>query len=397
MSDTTMRTDQTGPGDEPVDDRAIEVIAAEATGRRWTRGRVVGLVVTIAALVVLLFLPLYIEAVWLRVIEFGMVGAVAGIGLTLLTGHCGQLSLGTPFFMLLGATVYATLAAESVADSDVVGLGWPPILALLAAIAASALAGLAFAPVSGRVGGIYLSVATLALVFLGLYLGQRLSQFSGGAASGRPTPPFEVFGFSFSSVEPEVTLLGVRLGTFERLWYLFLVFTIVSAFLAIGAVKSRPGRAWRAVRDNPSSAAAMGVNVAWARASAFAVSSGFAGLSGVMTILWFSILKADENEFEGSWSISVAIGLLAVIIIGGLGSVGGAIVGAMFVFALPLALNLLVPRVGLLQTLTEGGHGFTPVVLTAFAYGGLIVLLVIFEPGGLAALWRRLVPSRRPR
>lgn len=386
MSDQATATHD----DAPVDDRPAEVVAAELAGRRWTTGRLVGLGVKLAAVLVLLAVPLYLEATWLRVGEYAMCGAVAAIGLTLLTGHCGQLSLGTPFFMLLGATTYATLASDKVAGSDLVSLGWPPFVSLLVAIAVSALAGLAFAPVAGRVGGIYLSVATLALVFIGLYLGQRFSEFSGGAATGRPAPPLTIFGFSFTSADPEFSLLGVPLYTQERMWYLFLLFTGLAWFLAAGAVKSRPGRMWRAVRDNPASAAAMGVNVSWARASAFAVSSGFAGLGGIMTILWFNILKADENEFSGSWSITVAIGLLAMIIIGGLGSVGGAVVGAVFVFGLPLALQLLANQTGALSFLTEGSGGFTPVVLTAFAYGALIVVLVIFEPGGLAALGRRL-------
>ncbi len=386
--------------DVPVDHRPAEVVAAEAVGRRWTTGRIVRLAVTLGALLVLLAVPLYLEATWLRVGEYAMVGAVAAIGLTMLTGHCGQLSLGTPFFMLVGATTYATLASEKVADSDLVAFNWPPLLALVAAVVVAALAGLAFAPVSGRVGGIYLSVATLALVFIGLYLGQRFAEYTGGAATGRPTPPLTVGGFSFTSADPEFSLLGVPLEAQERMWYLFLLFTAGAYFLATGAMRSRPGRMWRAVRDNPASAVAMGVNVSWARASAFAVSSGFAGLAGVMTILWFNILKADENEFSGSWSITVAIGLLAMIIIGGLGSIGGAVVGAAFVFGLPLALQLLANQTGFLAGITEGDAGFTPVVLTAFAYGALIIVLVIFEPGGLAAIGRRLTglgTSRRSR
>lgn len=352
----------------------------------------------LAALVVALALPLYVSALWLRVAEYAMVGAVAAIGLTLLSGHCGQLSLGTPFFMLVGGTTYATLAAEVEADSRVVGLGLPPVIALVAAACVAALAGLAFAPVAGRVDGIYLALASLALVFVGLYLGQRFTEFTGGAATGRPAPPFTIFGFSLSSSQPELTVLGVPFGTQERMWYLFLALVLGSAFLALGAVRSRPGRAWRAVRDNPAAAAAMGVNVAWARASAFAVSSGYAGLAGAMMVLWFGILKADENEFEGTWSIATAISLLAMVIIGGYGSVVGAALGAAFVFGLPLALKLLVPSVPLLARITEGSGGFSPPVITAFAYGSLIVLVVIFEPGGLAAIGRRIAArfQRRP-
>lgn len=387
MSETTSLLRPAEAGRRPVP------VAAAATGprRRCARaGRAVKIVVALAALAVALVLPLYVTAVWLRVFEYAMVGAVAAIGLTLLSGHCGQLSLGTPFFMLVGGTTYATLASESDAASDLIGFGLPPFVALVGAVVVAALAGMAFAPVAGRVGGIYLAIASLSLVFLGLYLGQRFTEFTGGAATGRPAPPLTVFGFSLTSREPEFTVAGVPFGAQERMWYLFLVLVIGAVFLALGAVRSRPGRAWRAVRDNPSSAAAMGVNVARARATAFAVSSGYAGLAGVMVVLWFGLLKADENEFEGSWSIAVAISLLAMVIIGGLGSVWGAVLGAMFVFGLPLALRLLVPSVPLLAKITEGSGGFTPPVITAFAYGALIVLVVIFEPGGLAAIGRRI-------
>lgn len=380
MSDT-----QTRPEDPPA-----PADPAPVEQPRFTRSRIIKTVLILAAVLVLLYLPLTLTPAWLRVGEYVMVGAVAAIGLTMLTGHCGQLSLGTPFFMLIGATTYATMASEPVPGSDLVAFGLPPFIALIGAVIVAGLAGLAFAPVSGRVGGIYLSVATLALVYIGLYLGQRFGELTGGAATGRPAPKFTIFGFSLTGEDPEFSLLGVPLFAAERTWYLFLLFTVISFVLATGAISSRPGRAWRAVRDNPASAAAMGVNVARARAGAFTVSSAYAGLAGVMTIMWFGILKPDENEFTGSWSITVAIGLLAMILIGGLGSVWGAVFGSGLIFGLPLALQLLVPSVGFLSDLTTGPGGFTPVVLTAFVYGGLVILVVIFEPGGFAAIGRRV-------
>ncbi len=391
MSEATTHreTDAGGRAGGPSDDAPA---ASPFSGPRLLR-----LALIVAGVLLLLAVPLYATPAWLRVGEYVMVGAVAAVGLTLLTGHAGQLSLGTPFFMLLGGTVYATMADVPEEGADLVAFGLPPVVAVLGAIVVCALAGLAFAPVSGRVGGIYLSVATLALVYLGLYLGQRFSEFTGGSASGRPAPPFTVFGFSFTSADPDFTFLGVPFYAQERMWYLFLAFTAIAVALASGAVKSRPGRSWRAVRDNPASAAAMGVNVARSRAGAFAVSSAYAGLAGVMTVLWFGILKADENEFDGSWSITIAIGLLAMILIGGLGSVPGAVVGSAFVFGLPLALQLLASKIGFLADLARGSGGFTPVVLTAFAYGSLVVLVVIFEPGGLAALARRISSSRKTR
>ena len=378
-----------------MSDTETETVGAAAPApapSRSTRDALwwVKLVVGLAALALLLVIPLFTTAAWLRVGEYVMIGSVAAIGLTMLTGHAGQLSLGTPFFMLLGGTTYATVAGDRGGDPDLVALGLPPLVALIAAIVVCALAGLAFSPVSGRVGGIYLSMATLSLVYLGLYLGQRFKNFTGGSASGRPTEAFSIFGFSFTSADPPFSVLGVPFYSQERTWYFFLILTAIAYFLAIGAIRSRPGRAWRAVRDNPASAAAMGVNVSSVRAGAFAVSSAYAGLAGVMTILWFGLLKADENEFTGSWSITVAISLLAMVIIGGLGSPAGAIVGSGIVFGLPLVLQLLAPQSTILTDLSRGSGGFTPVVLSTLAYGVLVVVVVLFQPGGLAALGRRL-------
>jgi branched-chain amino acid transport system permease protein len=350
----------------------------------------------VAVAVVLVLVPFYASAAWLRVGEYAMVGAVAAIGLTMLTGHAGQLSLGTPFFMLVGGTTYCVLGGPLEEGSSLVSWGLPSFVSLIGAIVVSALAGLAFAPVSARVGGIYLAMASLSLVYLGLFLGQRLESLTGGTSSGRQPEPLKVFGFSLTSGDPPWTFAGVPMGPPERTWFVFAVLTAIAYALARGAVVSRPGRAWRAVRDNPSSAAAMGVDVRRVRAGVFAISSAYAGLAGVMLVLWFGLLKPDENEFIGSWSITTAIALLAMILIGGLGSITGAVVGAALVFGMPLVLQILIPRSSFLSDLMGGDAGFTPVVVTAFVYGVSIILVVLFEPGGLATLGRRLIRADRP-
>ena len=187
---------------------------------------------------------------------------------------------------------------------------------------------------AGRLRGIYLGVASLSLVFLGLWLGQSLESLTGGTSSGRSAPAFELFGFPFTNTQPAPTILGVAIQKQQRLWYLFLAFAVIAYFLARGAVHSRIGRAWRAVRDNEAAATAMGVNVWRVKAGAFTVSSAFAGLAGVMTALWLDLVKPDENEFTGTYSLTVAIAFLAIVIIGGLGSVPGAVFGAVVVFGL---------------------------------------------------------------
>ncbi|UQS26765.1 branched-chain amino acid ABC transporter permease [Amycolatopsis thermalba] len=353
---------------------------APAKPLRWLR-----LLAWLVLLAVLLVLPLYLGAEWLKAGQWMMVGAVGAIGLTMLVGQAGQLSLAHAFFLLAGGTTYTVLASGT-EDGRVIGFGVDPLLSLLAAVAFTALLGLAFAPVSGRLRGIYLGVASLSLVFLGLFLGQSAERFTGGTSTGRTPAPFELFGFTFDS-SGGLVILGVPFRQAEKMWYLYLALTVIAFALARGAVNSRVGRSWRAVRDHEASAAAMGVNVARAKAGAFAVSSAYAGLAGVMTVLWFDILKPDENEF-GTYGINVSIAYLAMVIIGGLGSIGGALVGALIVFGLPQVLSLYSTQLGIFTGSGEGA--FTPILVSTFVYGAAIILVVLFEPGGLAAIGRRI-------
>jgi branched-chain amino acid transport system permease protein len=333
-------------------------------------------------LLVLLALPLYVGPGLLSAGQYVMIGAVGAIGLTLVIGQAGQLSLAHAFFLLVGGTSYAVLAGESeqAGSEFIVGLGLPPLLALVGAVVISALAGFAFAPVAGRLKGIYLGVASLALVFLGFYLGQALPMLTGGAASGRNPEPFSLFGFSFSN-EGYLAVLGVPFRQSERLWYLFLAFTVI----ARGAVRSRVGRAWRGVRDNEAAAAVMGVDVLRAKAGAFAVSAAYAGLAGVMVTLWLGLLKPDESEF-GTYGLNTSIAFLAMAIIGGLGSIAGAVVGALIVYGTPQVLTLFADELGLGDTLA----GLSPNVISLYVYGLAVILVVLFEPGGLAAIGRRI-------
>ncbi|TDW21946.1 branched-chain amino acid ABC transporter permease [Kribbella kalugense] len=329
--------------------------------------------------IVLLLLPLYLEAPWLKAGQYMMIGAVGAIGLTLLTGQAGQLSLAHGFFLLVGATSYTVLAGPK---GDHLGLGLDPLISLVGAVAISALAGMAFAPVAGRVRGIYLGVASLSLVFLGLYLGQAAESLTGGTSTGRDPATFKLFGFPFSN-EGDLVVAGVPIRGTERIWYLFLALLALAYWLARGAVRTRIGRAWRAVRDNEAAAAAMGVDVRRTKASVFAVSSAYAGLAGVMTVLWFDILKPDESEY-GTYGVNTSIAFLAMVIIGGLGSVGGAVIGALVVFGLPQVLTLYSTDLGWFT------GSVTPVLVSSFVYGAAIVLVVLFEPGGLAAVGPRV-------
>nr|WP_228688397.1 MULTISPECIES: branched-chain amino acid ABC transporter permease [Amycolatopsis] len=346
----------------------------------------------VALLVVLLAIPLYLDAAWLKAGQYMMIGGVGAIGLTLLVGQAGQLSLAHAFFLLAGATGYTVLSGPA-DDERVFGLGLDPGLSLVGAVVIAALLGLAFAPVSGRLRGIYLGVASLSLVFLGLYFGQSAETLTGGTSTGRTPEPFSLFGFPFTNDGPEIELMGVPIRQAERLWYLFLLLTVLAFVVAKAAVRSRVGRSWRAVRDNEAAASVMGVSVTRAKAGAFAVSSAYAGLAGAMTVLWFDILKPDESEF-GTYGINISIAFLAMVIIGGLGSVPGALVGALIVNGLPQVLSLYSADLGWFSGTGDGA--LTPILVSSFVYGAAIILVVLFEPGGLAAIGRRITPARKP-
>ncbi|WP_340681529.1 branched-chain amino acid ABC transporter permease [Amycolatopsis coloradensis] len=377
MSDTAVKAPPAAPPTPPA---------------KRDRRRLVKALAWIALLVVLLAIPLYLDAAWLKAGQYMMIGGVGAIGLTMLVGQAGQLSLAHAFFLLAGATGYTVLSGP-VDDERVFGLGLDPGLSLVGAVVIAALLGLAFAPVSGRLRGIYLGVASLSLVFLGLYFGQSAETLTGGTSTGRSPEPFSLFGFPFTNGGPEIELMGVPIRQAERLWYLFLLLTVLAFVVAKAAVRSRVGRSWRAVRDNEAAASVMGVSVTRAKAGAFAVSSAYAGLAGAMTVLWFDILKPDESEF-GTYGINISIAFLAMVIIGGLGSVPGALVGALIVNGLPQVLSLYSADLGWFSGTGDGA--LTPILVSSFVYGAAIILVVLFEPGGLAAIGRRITSARKP-
>jgi branched-chain amino acid transport system permease protein len=149
------------------------------------------------------------------------------------------------------------------------------------------------------------------------------------------------------------------------------------------------------VRDNEAAATAMGINVTRVKAGAFVVSSAYAGLAGVMTALWLDLVKPDENEFTGNYSLTVAIAFLAIVIIGGLGSVPGAVFGRGS-WSTGCSSSSCSARTSSAGSPTPSFGGLTAVVLSAFVYGTAVVLVVLFEPGGAAAIGRRILARRRP-
>jgi branched-chain amino acid transport system permease protein len=349
---------------------------------RLTAFRRPGRLVSLALWVVALLLPFYLEAFWLQTGLFAMAAVIGAIGLTILTGTTGQLSLAHAFFAAIGAYGYCYFAGEKgLGVSSTTGLGLPPLISMVLAVALAGLAGALYSPISGRLRGIYLGIASIGLVFIGQHILFNATGLTGGF-NGRDAQPFSVAGFTFSKTDPDLTIAGVPFEALERLWYLGLALVAIAYYYARHLVEGRPGRALETVRDSEVAAAVMGVDVTRYKAAAFTVSSMYAGLSGVLLALIFNRIVPE------SFGLNLSVEFLAMIVIGGLGSIRGAVLGGIFVSMLPKVLDHYSDSLPFLATPGAGG-GVEPGQAARFAFGAAIVAVLVFAPGGIGALWRR--------
>jgi branched-chain amino acid transport system permease protein len=289
-----------------------------------------------------------------------LIFSIAAIGLNILTGYCGQVSLGTGGFMAVGAySCYKLMTAFPWLDMVTITL-------LSGAITAAV--GVLFGLPSLRIKGFYLAVATLAAQFFLVWLFNRVGWFYNYSASGQINAP-------------ERSILGVNItGPATQPWaeYLFcLAFVVLLAWVARNLTRGSIGRQWMAIRDMDIAAEIIGVNPLKAKLTAFAVSSFFVGVAGS---LFFSVYLGAVEVGE-VFGINTSFQVLFMIIIGGLGSIFGSFAGAAFIVLLPVALKIL--GVDMLGWPTDIVAHLNLVVV-----GGLIVFFLVVEPHGLAQLWR---------
>ncbi|MFD5875574.1 branched-chain amino acid ABC transporter permease [Streptomyces sp. NPDC060322] len=331
----------------------------------------------LAGSVLLLLFPFYLDRFWLQAGLFAMAAAIGAIGLNLLTGSTGQLSMGHAFFLAVGAYGYCVLAGGSSTENGhaLTGLGLPTWLAAILAVLLAGAAGGLFSPIAGRLSGAYLGIATLALIFIGQHVLFNAGSLTGGF-NGRPVPPLSLFGFTFD--DAEVVVAAVPFQSSEKLWYLALAALLVSGLFARGVLRGRPGRAMNAIRDHRIAAGVMGVPVARYRAGVFVLSSMYAGLAGVLLALVF---QRTVPEYFG---MILSLEYLAMIVIGGLGSVAGAVIGAAFVSLLPQVLTHYSDSLPLVSA--PGTGGIAPGEASRYLYGAAVVAVVLFLPGGIARL-----------
>jgi branched-chain amino acid transport system permease protein len=285
--------------------------------------------------------------------------SLAAIGLNILVGYCGQISLGTGGFMAVGA--YA--AYNFLIRID----GMPMLGAILAGGLCTTVVGVLFGIPSLRIKGLYLAVATLAAQFFADWAFLRVKWFTNYTASGSVS----VSNLSF---------FGLPVETPAQKYLFCLGVVIVFALIAKNLVRSHIGREWMAIRDMDVAAVVIGIRPVYAKLTAFAVSSFMVGVAGAM---WgFVHLGAWE---PAAFSIDRSFQLLFMIIIGGLGSIMGSFFGAAFIVVLPIVLNQALPALGDLIGVRIGTAAVSHTELMIF--GALIVFFLIVEPHGLARLW----------
>ncbi|WP_375574314.1 branched-chain amino acid ABC transporter permease [Paracidovorax oryzae] len=281
--------------------------------------------------------------------------SLAAIGLNILVGYCGQISLGTGAFMAVGA--YAAYNLQVRIE------GMPLLLALLGGGLCATVFGVLFGIPSLRIRGLYLAVATLAAQFFTDWFTNRVKWVTNDSSSG-------------SVSVGNLQILGFGIETPVQKYLLCLGFVAVFALLAKNLVRGAVGREWMAMRDMDVAAAVIGIRPVYAKLSAFAVSSFIVGVAGG---LWgFVHLGSWE---PAAFGIDRSFQLLFMVIIGGLGSIAGSFFGAAFIVLLPLLLNYVPHWLGLPLSTGTATH------LEHMIFGALIVFFLIVEPHGLARLW----------
>ena len=329
----------------------------------------------IALVVVGALLPMLLEDDLLRLLSIGCVWAIGAIGLNLVTGYAGQVSLGHAFFIGVGAYTAAVLSGDPESD-DVWGFGitFLPVWLLAAGLVAAVL-GFFVAPLASRLRGLYLAIVTLGLVFIGEHLFREWDSVTGGAGVGRQAADPVLFGFDVSRSSESFS------GDQQTFW-LMLALLVLFAVLGRNIARSAVGRSFAAVRDRDIAAEITGVDVRRVKRRAFVVSSFYAGCAGA---LWYSILGYID---PASFGLLLSVQFIAMILIGGVATISGAIMGAFFLALLPRLTRELpeyVPFLSASATETPNVFQFETLV-----YGLLIVLFLIFEPRGLYGVWVRV-------
>jgi len=314
---------------------------------------------------ILLFgvVPFISDAYILYILNTIGIYAIAAVGLNLLIGYTGQISLGHGAFFGVGAYAAAILATKA---------GFPFIFAVPVAGFITALVGMIFGIPSIRLKHLYLTIATLASQFILEYVFVQWDSLTGGAE-----------GISVATAN----IFWIDLGSDRNFFYVIFICFVVMTWMAVNLIRTRYGRAFIAIRDNDQAAEGMGIPIFPYKLLSFAISSFYAGFAGALFAYYMMSITPEP------FNLWLSIEYIAMIIIGGLGSIPGAVFGSIFI----VTLNEILSNVTqfLMNLGVSSGIGITMAPLREFIYGLAIILFIIFEPKGLAELWRIVRSSFR--
>lgn len=300
---------------------------------------------------------------------FVLIAAIGVVGLNLLTGYTGQISLGHAFFLGVGAYTAGVLGGTDHLTAAI----WLPAAGIVAG-----LCGLLVGPMALRLKGLYLAIVTLALVYIGGYLFTNMTSIT-GASQGRAIPAIE-FGSAFNlSAGTRFHIAGVLINQNRGYYLVALVILWLTIGFSHNLRRTRIGRAFQAVRERELAASVIGIDVARTKVTAFVVSSFLAGISGALFASFLSYVVPSQ------WNLDLSVDYAAAVIIGGMGTVLGPVLGSIVVFGLPYVITNL-------PFVSENGatSGVSPSDLTNILYGVLIVVFLMAEPLGLVGFAKRV-------
>jgi branched-chain amino acid transport system permease protein len=322
----------------------------------------------IALAVLSVALPFLLGASALSTAVFVVIAAIGSVGLNILTGYAGQISLGHAFFLAVGAYTGSVLGG----DHHLTAAIWLPAAGIVAA-----LCGAIVGPTALRLRGLYLAIVTLGLVYIGQYLFANASGVTGGPP-GRAFPAV-AFGSSLDfSPGHQLPLGPLTIDSNGLYYYLALLILWLAVGFTYNLQRTRVGRALQAVRERELAASVMGLDLARTKVAAFVVSSFLAGVSGALFASYLSYVIPTQ------WDLLLSIQYVAAIIVGGMGTVLGPVLGSIVVFALPDVIKHLS------FVSTSGSGGITPADLSNMIYGALIIVFLVVEPRGIVGLGDRV-------
>jgi branched-chain amino acid transport system permease protein len=355
---------------ELYSDYAADQAIWNTPAKRWA---------TLGVLAVALYLPFTLNRDLMGLATLVVVYAISGIGLNLLSGYAGQISLGHAIFMGVGAYTAALLGGSTtniVRGYELDMVIWLPMAGLVPAIL-----GWLIAPIAARVRGLYLAILTLGLLFIGEHILKEMKWLTGGSGVGRAPADPVLLGFDLYTRR---TVLGTELSSIGVFYLFTLVVLVVLAVLARNLARTRQGRAFSAVRDRDIAAEVMGVPLMRTKRLAFTLSSFYAGIGGALLVIVFGFTTPER------WNLLLSIDFLAVVLIGGAATITGPLIGAAFVVLMPRVIETFAGSLPFIST-TVGGAGILNVFqFQRLLFGVMIVLFLVLEPRGLFGVWIRV-------